>query len=216
MDGQVAPENSPPGTIWVEVEFTKEHSIDVDSDQNRPSTEGGFFDIEGRTVDQRLKRGVDNGIVKFKPGDKRIFLKEAADRLTLGGNNGEPVAKAVRNIFVRPLNNYEYGFRTTRQRIAEMTQQIELIRRENEIIQRTTAKGQEQLTAKQVERQKLDKDLAQVEKEKAVAFQEVERLESDLASLNTAMKDLYRSLRSKYEATIAAQGGAGIPVPAAP
>lgn len=191
LDGQEAPEDAPPESVWTQLEFTGEHTIDVDSKEQRNATDGGYYDPSGKTVDARLKR--DSAEVKFQAGKTGVFGREAAEEIIKLG-----VAKAVKRVFVRPLNNYEFGFRDTRQEILQVDQQKGLIERENKVIGRTNAAGQEQIRIRSDERQKLDKDLAQVQKEQAVASSEVQRLEADLARLKREITAGYQQLKTLH------------------
>jgi hypothetical protein len=208
LDGQQAPDGTPPEATWVLLQFTKEHTIDVDSKEQRSSTDGGYYDLSGRSVDARLKRGGEDAEVKFKPGDKRVFGFDAAqDLIRLG------VAEAVKSIYVRPLNNYEYAFRDSRQRTIEAIQQLAVLTREKGLLDDTNQKGQAQLTGKQVERRKLDLDLAQVQKEQKVILAESQRLQAELDSLTTSIASSYQKLKDLHSTMVSVQSGGAIPGP---
>jgi len=208
LDGQQAPDGTPPEATWVLLQFTKEHTIDVDSKEQRSSTDGGYYDLSGRSVDARLKRGGEEAEVKFKPGDKRVFGFDAAqDLIRLG------VAEAVKSIYVRPLNNYEYAFRDSRQRTIEAIQQLTVLTREKGLLDDTNQKGQAQLTAKQVERRKLDLDLTQVQKEQAVILAESQRLQAELDALSTSIASSYQKLKDLHSTMVSVQSGGAIPGP---
>lgn len=208
LDGQQAPDGTPPEATWVLLQFTKEHTIDVDSKEQRSSTDGGYYDLSGRSVDARLKRGGEEAEVKFKPGDKRVFGFDAAqDLIRLG------VAEAVKSIYVRPLNNYEYAFRDSRQRTIESIQQLSVLTREKGLLDDTNQKGQAQLTSKQVERRKLDLDLAQVQKEQAVILAESKRLQAELDALTTSIASSYQKLKDLHSTMVSVQSGGVIPGP---
>ncbi len=207
-DGSAAPDNVNAENLWILVEFVKDHTIDVDSKEKRNATDGGFFDPIGRTVDERLKRGGDLADVKYAPGDKRLLWKAAAEELISLG-----VAKPIKRIYVRPLTNYANAFRDVRQGILSTIQQIELLKRENDIAKQTNQLGQEQLGFRQEESQKLDKDLAQVTKEQAVAQKEVQRLESELASLQQKITASFQRLQAVHSDLINS-GGLAVPVAA--
>ena len=190
-DGQEAAENASPEGLWTRLEFTGEHTIDVDSKEQRIATDGGYFDLSGKTVDARLKRA--SGEVKFKSGDSVVFGREAADEILKLG-----VAKPVKRIYVRPLNNYEFGFRDTRSEILQVGQQLGLLARENKVISETNLKGQEQIRFRADERQKLDKDLSLMQKERDVVVSEAKRLSSELDDLKSRLTTQYRKLQTLH------------------
>ncbi|MFO0922603.1 MAG: hypothetical protein U0905_08980 [Pirellulales bacterium] len=207
-DGTEAAQNLDPEYLWILVEFTKEYSIDVDSKEKRVATEGGFFDSIGRTVDERLKRGAEQVEVKFTPGDQRLLWKGAADDLI-----AKDIAKPVRRVYVRPLNNYANSFRDLRQTILTTIQRIDYFKRENGIVQETNQIGLDQIASLQAISQKLEADLGQVKKEAEVAHSEVDRLEQELGSLKSKLVASFQRIQDMHSQILAQTG---IKVPASP
>jgi cell division protein FtsB len=201
-DGQPTSEPLPPELEWILVEFTKEHKIEVDSKDTRIATEGGFFDLSGRTVDARLKRDEGDATITFRPGDHEVFWKLPAEDLI-----AQDVAKLIDRYYVRPLNDYKLGFREIRERAIKARQGIELYTHENAVIAATNQEGQEQIAFRQAEKRALDKDVAQFTKESTFITSEVERLESELASINAKIKETYRTIQSEHARLISASKG---------
>lgn len=199
IDGQEAPADAPPESLWTELEFTSDYAIDVDSKEQRNATDGGYFDPSGKTVDARLKR--EAAEVRFNAGQKGVFGRESAEEIIKLG-----VARATKRIYVRPLNNYEFAFREARQSLLQVEQQRSLLARERKVLEQTTLEGQEVIRLRSDERQKLDRDLAQVTKEQEVAGNEVSRLESQLVSLKAGISESYQKLKALH-AQIKAQSG---------
>ncbi len=197
-DGQPTSEPLPPELEWILVEFTKEHTIEVDSKDSRIATEGGFFDLSGRTVDARLKRDEGEASITFRPGDREVFWKLPAEELI-----SQDVAKLIDRFYVRPLNDYQLGFREIRERAIKARQGIDLYTHENAVIEATNKEGQEQIAVRQTERQALDKDLAQFTKESTFITDEVGRLESELASVNAKIKETYKIIQTEHARLIA-------------
>jgi chromosome segregation ATPase len=123
------------------------------------------------------------------------------------------VAEAIKSIYVRPLNNYEYAFRDSRQRTIESIQQLSVLTREKGLLDDTNQKGQAQLTSKQVERRKLDLDLVQVQKEQAVILAESKRLQAELDALTTSIASSYQKLKDLHSTMVSVQSGGVIPGP---
>ncbi len=205
LDGQRAPDGTPPEAIWSRIKFLQEHSITVDSTENRNALEGGYFDLSGRTVDARLKRatGEDDpskSTVEFRRDDEVVFPSETADDLI-----GEGKAQLLAEIYVRPLNDYAYLFKQTQLRINRAIQEIELTQREITRTQETEKKGQDQIVAKQAERQKLNADLTQLEKELAVVRSELQGLDGQVGEMKSELSNLFQRSQELYRRLIQTQ-----------
>jgi len=115
--------------------------------------EGGYFDLSGRTVDARLKRENDTG-VSFMVGDTYVFgMQNANDLEKLG------VVTLGSRIFVRPLNDYEFGFRDFRRLTVRAIQDLLLLNRElaETIRSKSVTDEQEIVQGKESVNLKLDK-----------------------------------------------------------
>jgi Ca2+/Na+ antiporter len=199
LDGQRAPEGTLPESIWWKIRFLQDFTENVDSVESR-GLEGGYFDINGFTIDARLKLGDQKNIANFKKDDEIVFAREAADALVKQG-----IAQKLEDVYVRPLNDYAYLFKQLQLRANKAEQDIDTTKREIERTDRTLKVGQSQIVVKQGERKRLDDDLGQVTKEKSVATSEVERVEADVAALRSELSDLYKSSQQLYKRLIQTQ-----------
>ena len=207
LDGQRAPELTPPRNQWLRIKFLAETEVQVDSGESRNAIEGGYFDSSGRTVDERLKRGPGNEKVTFRPGDEVIFPYERASELI---DRGE--AELLQRYYVRSLNDYAYLFKEMRRRQEKTVQDLERVRREAARIKETDELGRAQIVAKQAERKRLNDDLGQLRVEQQVATAEVERLagqvqevKTELSGLFRRSQEVYRTLVQVQQATVAAE-----------
>lgn len=212
-DGGRAPDGTPPEHLGYRVEFLKDHVVDVDAEETRNAMEGGYFDLSGRSVDQRLKRGTDGVNVTFKAGEIHLFDASTAETLS-----GQGIVKLGAPIYVRSLNDYEFAFREFRKQTTRAQQDSLLIRREIEETNRTLKVTEDQIRFRQDERSKLDKDVAQYNKEHEVITSEKNRLDSEitqkleeLSSLYTTLHDLHGRLKARQLALNDAINAATLP-----
>ncbi len=199
-DGSRARENEQPENIWNRIEFLNDFSDIVDSEEIRTASDGGYFDTSGRTVDARLRRPENQEKVSFKKGQQVLFIKAFADQLISQGT-----AKLIEPIFVRPINDYSIAFSETRNRIARAIQDAEAINRDIAQVQATNTVAQEQVVFRQNERQMLDKDRAQYDKELTVISSEVERLSTAVQQTKTELSRIYRANQEQYEQLVRTQ-----------
>ncbi|MFN6127844.1 MAG: hypothetical protein ACK494_02970 [Planctomycetota bacterium] len=202
-DGGRPPEGTPPEQIYVRVEFLKDHTVEVDAQEQRTATEGGFYDLSGRSVDARLKRGEDGAKVSFKAGDVVILDSNSSDDLAKQG-----IVKSLAPVFVRPLNDYEYGFREVRRQITAALQDAKLIERELAEMQKSQGIADSQVRMRQQERIKLDKDFAQYSKENEVITAEATRLDQQLAATRSELSSMYQQIQSLRDQIVANQRAA--------
>ena len=165
-DGRRASDQDPPLSRWWLIEFTKNHSIEVDSTR-RTTLEGeGFFDNFGQAIDSRLRRGEP---VDFKAGEQVLVKEEAAKELI-----GEGVAEQRDSFYLRPLNDYRYILRRIRLRIGELANRKTELESETKVLQDAIAKTESMiagnpeigLEGQQTIKLKLEQDLAQFRVEK--------------------------------------------------
>lgn len=192
-DGTQGNDSDPIPTRWVQVKLLKEYSTDVDSEQEAIATELGFFDKSGRSIDVRLKRG-EEGSVKLSPDlNKRIVLKsEAADKLIADG-----IAELIKPVFVRPLIDYQEAFNRSYVRRHEVRERIALYQRETAELTKANQAGQEMISFRQVENQKLASDLANYQKEIEVLKKEAALSEQQYAAAKTTISEMYRQIQSR-------------------
>jgi hypothetical protein len=202
-DGGRPPEGTPPEQVYVRIEFTKDHTIEVDAQEQRTATEGGFFDLSGRSVDSRLKRGEEGARVSFKTGDTIVLDTASAEDLIKQG-----IAKSLAPVFVRPLNDYEYAFREVRRQITAALQDAKLIQRELAEMQKSQGIADAQVRMRQQERSKLDKDFAQYSRENEVITGEANRLTDVLNSTRTELSNMFQQIQSMRDQIVAGQRAA--------
>jgi hypothetical protein len=187
-DGQRAPEQTTDESLAYRVTFKREHTIAVDSVQKGNAMEGGYYNSEGKTVDERLKSGLEEG-VKFNEGDSYVFDAAAARKLEQEG-----VVTLEDRIFVRPLNDYEYGFREMRRLTTRARQDLILLNRELEESTRTTQVTLEQEIKRGEESNKLKLDKAQYKKELDVITDVADKLQSEVTAKATSLSQLYSQM----------------------
>lgn len=192
-DGTRGSDSDPVPTRWVLVKLLKEYAIDVDSEQDAIATELGFFDKSGRSIDVRLKRSEEEGGVKLSPDlNKRIVLKsEAADKLIADG-----IAELIEPVFVRPLIDYQEAFNRSYVRRHEIRERIALYQRETAELTKANQAGQDMISFRQVENQRLASDLGNLKKEVDVLKKETSTAEQLLVSTKAKISEMYRQVQS--------------------
>lgn len=184
-DGRRASDQDPPLSRWWLIEFTKNHSIDVDSPNRLAILEGeGFFDGNGRAIDSRLQRGE---AVDFKAGDQVLVKEEAARALI-----DEDVAEQRDSFYLRPLNDYRYILRRIRLRIAELANRKTELEFETKVLQDAIAKTESMLVSNQAIKLKLEQDLAQFRVEKNAINSYVDNLRQQVDKMRQAMVRLHQ------------------------
>jgi hypothetical protein len=199
-DGGRPPEGTPPEQVYVRVEFLKDHTIEVDSQDQRIATDGGYYDVNGRSVDARLKRGEDGAKVSFKTEDKIVFDSTTADELVKQG-----IVKVLAPVFVRPLNDYEYAFRELRRQITLSTQDAKLIERELAEMQKSQGLADNQVRLGQDEQSKLGMDKAQYAKENEIITAEAGRLNDLLVSTRSEVAGMFQQIQAMRDRIVSNQ-----------
>lgn len=197
-DGSRATLDDPPMSRWVKVEFTRAHAIVVDSPEQRGALDGSFFDGSGQAVDSRLQRG-EEGRVNFRVGEQVTLKEEAANELIDAG-----VAKLVDTYYLRPLNDYQFGIRRIRLRISELAVRRQALEFEQKVLEDAIAATVAMLEANQDAKLKLEKDLAQLQTERAAIASYNTTVKEELASTRQQLAGLYRNnleLREELEET---------------
>lgn len=188
-DGSRAAADDPPGARWLLIEFTENHSIGVDSPDQRGALDGGYFDGSGRAVDSRLQRGND-GEVSFSSGDRIVVKEEAADELIEQG-----VAREIDRFYIRPLNDYRFGLRRIRLLLGELANRKTQLEFEQQVLTEATDKTIERIQREQEVRDKLEQDLAQWQVERQAIATYQGNLEDQLRQTREELVRLYRSNR---------------------
>ena len=186
-DGTRATQNDPPLSRWTKVKFLKNHSIEVDSPDQRGALEGGFFDGTGRAVDGRLQRG-DGGSVQFKKDDEVLLKEDAADTLEEQG-----VATLMDRYYLRPLNDYRFVLRHIRLRLAELENRKEELTTAVTVLTEAIDKTNGMLVANQDIKVKLEQDLNQFEIEAKAMAEYSSGVKKTLDELRTEISRLHRA-----------------------
>ncbi len=187
-DGSRSRQDDPPATRWVKIEFTKNYQITVDSPEKRNVLDGGFFDPSGQSVDSRLQRVADDGgVAKFDVGDQLVVKEEAAAAMIEEG-----VAKLLDTYFVRELNDYRVLLQRTRLRITELAIRQGELEYEQKVLEDAIAATNTMLTANQEAKLMLEKDLAQIQKERSVIRTYTDDIEQKVGQTRENLVALYR------------------------
>jgi hypothetical protein len=180
-----APED--PAARWVKIRFEKKYTKDIDSPEQRGALEGGFFDNVGRAVDSRLKNS-EGPEVTFAPGEVVIVKEEAAKELI----DEEQVATLVDTYYLRPLNDYRYALRRIKLRIKELDVRIAEMEYEKKVLESAIASTVAMLEKGQIEKLKLEQDLAQYQVETAAIRDYHDQVREALRRMNEAAASLYK------------------------
>ena len=203
-DGQRATDSDPSDQVWVQVNVLKEYELDVDSKEVANATERGFFDALGRSIDSRLKVG-EGGTVKLTPDMKgqRIILKEeVATPLIANG-----VLELVQRVYVRPLIDFEEAFNHHYARDHEVTESIALFQRDSEEINKANQYGQEMISFRQVEKQKLQSDVDNFQREVSVLTEAVEQASTQLSELKAQIREMYQNIQARHAELVSSRTG---------
>lgn len=198
-DGARAPDQTPPEALAYEVKFLKEYTLVVDAKGGRLPLEGGYHDLEGSMVDERLKRDSDAGVV-FKVDDQYVFDAPTANRL-----KDEGFVELQSAVFVRPLNDYAFAFREIRRSIIRAFQDANLINRESKEAVRSTEVQLKQEINGEEEGTKLKLDKAQYEKELTVIASVVSDLETQIKTKRTELSQIYSSIVAIHNSLVTQQ-----------
>jgi hypothetical protein len=187
QDGRRATDDDPPLSRWWKIEFIKDHSIVVDSPEQRGALDGGFFDGNGRAVDGRLQRA-DGDEVQFKKGDQILVKEEAANQLIseLG------VAELRDRFFLRPLNDYRYILRRIRLQLTELANRQSELEFEKKVLEEAISKTEGMLVENQAIKLKLEQDLAQFRVEKNAINDYTEQLRQQVNAMRAEMARLHQ------------------------
>lgn len=206
-DGGRSQQDDAPLTRWVKIEFTKRHSIVVDSPDQRGALDGGFFDGSGRAVDSRLQQGND-GNVKFEVGEQITVQGDAADQLI----DEEGVARLVDEYYLRQLNDYRFVLRRIRLRIAELQIRTRELQEENGVLQTALDSTVRMLNDYQDQKLRLEQDFEQTEKERLALESYNKGLQDSVRATKETLINLYRSnqgLEQQLEAIHSSISGQG-------
>jgi hypothetical protein len=185
-DGKRAADTDLPENTWVKVRFTEEHEEVVDSDATLGGVEGSqdWFD-RGRAEIPLLQRG---SVAKFKKGEIGVFPQADADDMISRG-----VCERIEPIYVRPLNDYEYQFRSIHLQTVQIRQDIERIQRNIGEQTGTNARTQTLIAYRTEEKNKLQGDLDKFTYERDQITEYFGKLQKHLADTRALLSRLYRT-----------------------
>jgi hypothetical protein len=193
-DGTRAPEGTPLESIVYEVEFLKDFELKVDSNITNNAETGGFFNPEGQAVDSRIKREEGQTFV-FRANEKDVFklYGPAAKKLEMEG-----IVKLGAAIFVRPLNDYNLGLKSTRRLTLKAMDELTVIEREVRVTERSQSITQEELIKAEDKQRRLEADQAQYKLELDRISSEAVRIENELQARRQEAEAIYRDLIGLY------------------
>lgn len=193
-DGTRASEGTPLESIVYEVEFLKDFELKVDSNITNNAETGGFFNPEGQAVDSRIKREEGQTFV-FRANEKDVFklYGPAAKKLEMEG-----IVKLGAAIFVRPLNDYSLGLKSTRRLALTAMDELTVIEREVRVTERSQAITQEELLKAEDKQRRLEADQAQYKLELDRVSSEAVRIQNELQARRQEAEAIYRDLIGLY------------------
>lgn len=192
-DGQRASANEERSAVWSQVNILRDHEIEVDSGGVANATET-YYDMSGRSIDSRLKREDGSKVtLTDKMNSELIVIKaEVAQELKDAGK-----VAVVQEIYVRPLNDYEEAFNRNIVRAEELKERITLVQRETTEIGKANELGNEMITFRQVENEKLTNDLQGIQREVGVLNGSLTGANQRLSSLKKQMSEWYRTIQAR-------------------
>ena len=103
------------------------------------------------------------------------------------------VVERLFDIYVRPLNDYEYRFHDARHKEIYLLQRIQRSQREWILLDTALKKAQAEIAYRQDEKQKLGEDLANHQREEVFVKQYVSDLESQKLKLRQELSRIFQS-----------------------
>ncbi len=196
-DGQRANSDDPDSHKWTEVSLKKPYSVDVDSPDVANATIGGYFDVTGRSIDLRIKRGAE-----AKLAEKSNLLLNAAAAKDLIDRQ---IADLVQLVYVRPLISYEQSLGQLGIRRTDLTSTIALFERDSAILTESNNIDMRMINSMQIEKQLIETDLAQHEIELAAVKNAVRTAVNQLAQTKSRMSRLYQQIHAQHTLLLQAQ-----------
>ncbi len=198
-DGQRANDNDASERVWVQVNVLKEYEWDVDSKEVANATERGYFDALGRSIDSRLKIG-ETGVVKLTPEMKGKFIVLPQEVATPLIENG--TLELVQRVYVRPLIDYEEAFNRHVVRDHEVSESIQLFTRDSQEIEKANQFGLEMISLRQVEKEELQSDLSNYQREVALLNDAVAKADAEVATLKAQIQQMYFNIQSRHASRV--------------
>ena len=188
--GQAATDTDPPDHVWIEVKFTKTHSVKVDADQAAmlKTLDGTPYNSLGQAQIERLANSGDGESVEFARGETGLFDRVSAENLVAAG-----VAEKVRLLYFRPLHDYQREFHAAYQRMTSLTDRVKDLQRDIDTIKLATDKANAQITLQEADKVKLTEDVAKVQFEDQELKKYAQSVEARLGAVRSQVNQLYRS-----------------------
>ena len=186
-DGRRANEDDPPDNVWLKVRFTQPYKEEVDTagDPVGAVVSSQMFFDRGRAEIAVLQRGK---AVEFKKGDVGVFPQADANRLI----TQEKVCELIEPVYVRTLNDYEFGLDNIKLQLAQLDEARRQLLRDSGEVTRANQLASEQIALREQERQKVTEDLEKTRLEQQRITQYAAQLEGESTKLREEMRTLYR------------------------
>ncbi|GAB5405616.1 MAG: hypothetical protein Aurels2KO_38470 [Aureliella sp.] len=204
-DGKQATAATPQSNLWVQIQLNEAIEEDVDSSEQANVTERGYYDLTGRAIDERIKHGKDEEgpTITLTPDDTRgklvVLKEEAIDDLKAG------TFDEVQRVNVRPLNDYEKMYNDIAIQDKELDEQIAAADRDASELTKAIANANEMIVFRQQERQQLDFDMENIEKELAVITELSDEASAEFAAMQSQMNRWYRTIQTENARRAAAE-----------
>jgi hypothetical protein len=175
--------DDPPENKWVKVSFKKKKSIDVDNDQPAAPGDLQIFDLQGRSVAQRLRRGET---VDFDIKDEVVVDQATAEAWSVAGD-----VEKKEFIYMRTLNDYAQLYHKFFNQREYMADKIALVTRETASIEESTKLADGQIARGMDEQMKLQQDMANYKLEQDAVTDLEMKLMAQSDDLKTRLKETY-------------------------
>lgn len=185
-DGKRATQDDPPQNTWLKVRFTQPYKEDVDTvgESVGAVTSSQTFYDRGRAEIALLRRGKP---VEFNKGDVGVFPQEDGKRLI-----GQKVCELIEPVYVRELNDYEFGLRNLALLTAQLEKNQTQLLRDKAEVDRANQLALEEIKAREDERGKLNTDVEKTRLEQKRMTDYVATLEERSAKMREELSNLYR------------------------
>jgi hypothetical protein len=153
--------NTRPENLWVKLEFQKEHTERVDSNNLDSGLSGNYFDPDGYAEITRLRRGSE---ATFKENDIGVFpYSHEADKQLVDRLIADKIAEQVgRPFFVRDLRDYEEAFHDIQDKFIKRNEDIRRAQRDIAALQKSIQQVAAQSAYRQGEKAKLEQDKGKI------------------------------------------------------
>ena len=204
-DGYRAEENEPESDVWVKVRFNKALKLPADEVDGAQPEEGvdaawkgldlSFFDSQGRALVGRLRRAE---AVDFNENELAVLHKgNLADDLQhldrYKQYEADGTIERLFDIYVRPLNDYEFRFHQYFQKDVYLMQRIGRSQRELILLAEANKKTQAEIAYRTEEKQKLEEDLAKHQRDSTVMQDYVAKLETQKQALRLELAKVFQA-----------------------